>query len=113
MLFKLFSNNLISRNLLSRNLLSRNLLSRKFHLHQNYEKMELQKLINQYILELNKKISTTNCDIDKFLLSHEIEKLVKLKNKINTYDVSPKEINENKKELNSQYLNYINKKNIN
>jgi hypothetical protein len=91
------------------NILKNNLLVRRLHLRQNYEKMQLINLIDQYMFKINQNLSTTNCDIEKFLLDHELDKLVKLKNKYNTHDISPKEIDDNKKELTTQYVNYINK----
>ncbi len=91
------------------NIFKNNLLVRRLHLHQNHEKMQLLNLIDQYMFKINQNISITNCDIEKFLLNYELDKLVKLKNKYNTYDISPKEIDDNKKELTTQYINYINK----
>lgn len=93
------------------NLFKNNLVIRSLHLHQNNEKMELINLITQFILKINKNLLTTNCDIEKFFLNTELDKLVKLKNKFNTYDISPKEIDDTKKELTTEYVNYINKNN--
>jgi hypothetical protein len=102
--------NILKHNLfkLKFNLVSGNLVMRNFHLRQNHEKMEFINLIDRYMFKMNQNLSTTNCDVQKFLLKHEIDKLVKLKNKYNSYDISPKEIDDNKKELTTNYVNYVN-----
>ena len=105
--------NILKYNLVARNLVIRNLVIRNLHLRQNHEKMELINLIDRYMFKMNLNLSTINCDIEKFLLNHEIDKLVKLKNKYNTNDISPKEIDDNKKEITTNYVNYVNNLNKN
>jgi hypothetical protein len=77
----------------------------------NIEKKHLLSLIEQQFIGINMQISKTNCSVEKFLLSHEIDELTKIKNKINTNMLSQEEIKIKRDELSQKYTNYLNKNN--
>ncbi len=77
----------------------------------NIEKKHLLGLIEQQFIGINMQISKTNCSIEKFLLSYEIDELIKIKNQINMNMISQEEIKIKRDELSEKYTNYLNKKN--
>jgi hypothetical protein len=77
----------------------------------NIEKKHLLGLIEQQFIGINMQISKTNCSVEKFLLSHEVDELTKVKNKINTNMLSQEEIKIKRDEISEKYTNYLNKKN--
>ena len=76
----------------------------------NIEKKHLLNLIEQQFIGINILISKTNCSIDNFFLSQEIEQLNKIKNKINMNILTQDEIKIKRNELSEKYINYLNKK---
>ncbi len=78
----------------------------------NVEKKHLLSLIEQQFIGINIQISKTNCSVEKFLLSHEINELNKIKNNINMNMLTQDEIKIKRNELSEKYTNYLNKINI-
>lgn len=75
------------------------------------DKKRLENLIEQQFIGLNVCKSKSNCDIEQYLLQHEINELTKIKNKINLRTMTYEDIiNEHKKILET-YTNYLNKVN--
>ena len=75
----------------------------------NIEKKHLLSLIEQQYIGINVQISKTNCSVEKFLLSHEVDELNKIKNKINMNMISQDEIRNKRDEFSEKYMNYLNK----
>ena len=73
------------------------------------EKKHLLSLIETQFIGINVQISKTNCSVEKFLLSHEVDELNKIKNKINMNMISQDEIKQKRDELSEKYMNYLNK----
>ena len=77
----------------------------------NVEKNHLLSLIEQQYIGINMQISKTNCSVEKFLLSHEVDELTKIKNKINMNMITQDEIKIKRDEISEKYMNYLNKVN--
>jgi hypothetical protein len=75
----------------------------------NIEKKHLLSLIEQQFIGINMQISKTNCSVEKNLLSHELNELTKIKNKINMNMISQDEIRNKREEFSEKYTNYLNK----
>ena len=107
------------RNLSNKLFLSKQIFSRRVSSYYKndickYEidKKRLENLIEQQFIGLNICKSKSNCDIEKYLLQHEINELTKIKNNINLRKMTYEDIiNEHKRVLESytKYLNKVNK----
>jgi hypothetical protein len=75
----------------------------------NVEKKHLLSLIEHQFIGINVQISKTNCSVEKFLLSHELDELNKIKNKINMNMITQDEIKIKRDEFSEKYMNYLNK----
>jgi hypothetical protein len=103
------------RTLTNKIILSKHFTLRSLSIYKNdvckYEmdKKRLENLIEQQFIGLNIYKSKSNCDIEKYLLQHEIDELTKIKNNINLMRMTHEQlINEHKKIL-EMYTNYLNK----
>jgi len=73
------------------------------------DKKRLENLIEQQFIGLNMSKSKSNCDIDRFMIQHEIDELTVIKNKINIGSMSYDEIINLHKRILESYTNYLNK----
>jgi hypothetical protein len=73
------------------------------------DKKRLENLIEQQSIGLNICKSKTICSIDKYLLQHEIDNLIQIKNNINSRIMTHEEIITEHRKVLELYTNYLNK----
>ena len=73
----------------------------------NVEKKHLLSLIEQQFIGINKQIANTNCDVEKFLLNHELNELNTIKNKINSNMITQDEIREKRNEFSEKWIKIV------
>ena len=71
--------------------------------YPNIQKQHLINLIERYNSYLYSELDKTNCDVEKFIIKHDLSNVVDIQNKLNLNEITEQEMNKNIKFMSDKF----------